>query len=233
MKNLLVYYNPEGKFTPVPPTNYEVLTNVQIDNSLELGWNKEDIVVAMNFPYEYGGVKAYVVGNGEYSVKDGNRSSKFPMIVKLFEEGVIEDDIYWFHDHDAFQLQPFTDIDMDVDILYTDHGWTTMFNAGSFFFKKSARDILERSTKVMYERGLNEQTAFFQVLQENPEMNKRCRKINISYNFTIYYHVKTYPKADKPLVVAHFQPQKPRHLALYTPLVPERLINLLGEHGIK
>jgi len=232
VKNLLVYYNQAEKFVPVKPTEYEVLTKVQIDNSLDLGWKKEDLMLAMNFPYEYSGVKAYVVGEGKYDVHDGNRSSKLPMILRLFEDGVIGDDTYWFHDHDAFQLQPFN-LDFDEDMLWTNHGWTSMWNAGSFFFKKSARDIFERTNEIMYSRHLNEQTAFIELLREDPSIEKRCRKINITYNFTIYYHVKTYPKVDKPLMVAHFQPQKPRHLALYTPLVPERFLRILEKYGIK
>ena len=216
------------------PTDYEALTKIQIDNSLNLGWRKEDIVFATNFPYEYSSVKSYVVGDGKYEVYDGNRSSKLPMICEMFRNGAIGDDVYWFHDHDAYQLQPFAEIDMEgVDILYTDHGWTSMWNAGSFFFKKGARDIFERSNEIMYGRHLNEQTAFMELLAENPEIEKRCRKINVTYNFTIYYHVKTYPTVDKPLMVAHFQAQKPRHLALYRPLVPERFLKLLNSHGIK
>ena len=234
MKNLLVYYNPEKRFTLVKPTDYEELTKIQVDNSFDLGWSKEDMVLVMNFPYEYAGVKACVVGDGRYDVQDGNRSSKFPMICRMFNDGIIEDDLYWFHDHDAFQLEPFGELDLEgVDFAYTDHGWTSMMNAGSLFFRKGARDIFERATEIMYERGLNEQTAFMETLEENPEMEKRCRKINITYNFTIYYHVKTYPKAHKPLKVAHFQPQKPRHLALYTPLVPEKFLKILNNHGLK
>lgn len=215
------------------PTNYEDLTKIQIDNSLALGWKEEDILLVMNFDFEYRGVKSHVL-DGNCEVKDGNRSSKLPMIVRLFEEGVIGDDVYWFHDHDAFQLQSFSDFDMgDADLAWTDHGWTSMWNAGSFFFKKSARDIFEKSNEIMYARGLNEQTAFIELLRENPEIEKRCKKINITYNFTIYYHVKTLPKADKPLRVAHFQAQKPRHLALYTPLVPGRFLELLEKYGLK
>jgi len=234
MKNLLIYYNPEGKFMPVrhSPTNYDELTKIQIDNSLDLGWKKEDIVIAMNFPYEYNGVKAHVVGEGKYDVFDGNRSSKLPMLCRLFDEGVIGDDVYWFHDHDAFQLEPFKDLE-DADILYTDHGWTSMWNAGSFFFKKSAKDIFDKSNKIMYDRNLNEQTAFTYLLREDPEVAGRCKKINISYNFGIYYHPTLHRIAIKPIKVAHFQPHKPRHLALYTSLVPERFLRILNKYGLK
>jgi hypothetical protein len=52
MKNLLIYISPEHKFLP----EYDKLVRIQIDNSLELGWKKEDIMLVTNFIFEYNGV---------------------------------------------------------------------------------------------------------------------------------------------------------------------------------
>ena len=49
MKQLLIYIGPTDKFDD----EHEVLTKIQIDNSLDLGWKKEDILLVTNFPYEY------------------------------------------------------------------------------------------------------------------------------------------------------------------------------------
>jgi hypothetical protein len=235
MKNLLIYYNPAKKFMPVrnSPTNYDELTRIQIDNALELGWKPEDLVLVMNFSFEYRGIKAFVVGEGKYDVFDGNRSSKLPVICQMFKDGLIVDDIYWFHDHDAFQLESFDGLDMTgYDILYTDHGWTSMWNAGSFFFNKKSGDIWDLSKDVMYKRNINEQTSLIQLMRENPAIEKRCKKINITYNYGIYYHPVITKLAQRPLRVVHFQPHKQRHLNLYTPLITERFINLLKKYGL-
>ena len=54
MKNLLIFISPAGGF----PKEHEELTKMQIDNSLELGWKPEDILLVTNFDYEYRGIKA-------------------------------------------------------------------------------------------------------------------------------------------------------------------------------
>ena len=37
------------------------LIKVQIDNSLECGWDPKDIIIATNFDFKYKGVKTYVL----------------------------------------------------------------------------------------------------------------------------------------------------------------------------
>ena len=137
MKNLLIFIGPEPKFS----REHEVLTRIQIDNSLELGWNPEDIILVTDFPYEYRGIKSYVV-KGDFKALDGNRSSKILVINQLFKDGMIND-LFWFHDHDAFQLGPMRDPDLgDCVAGFTDQGWSGVWNAGSFFFTPDAKKML-------------------------------------------------------------------------------------------
>ena len=137
MINLLIYINPiDKRFIG----EYVDLVRIQIDNSLELGWKPEDILLVLNFDYEYRGIKAVKVD--DYQVFDQNKSTKIPAINQLFKDGVIkEDKVYWFHDLDAFQLSPI-ELSLEKDAAFTDHGhFSKTWNAGSFFFKKSAEDI--------------------------------------------------------------------------------------------
>ena len=55
-----------------------------------------------NFPYEYRGVNAYLVGDDcFYSKNNFIRSTKIPVINQLFKDGVInEGEIYWFRDNE-------------------------------------------------------------------------------------------------------------------------------------
>ena len=118
MKNFLVYLNPSKQFNK----ENDELTKIQIDNSLDLGWKIEDILLVTNFDYEYRGVKALVVGDDCYYSKNNfYRSSKIPVINQLFKDGIInEGEIYWFRDNDAFQLEPLTEekIKLDMDGSY-------------------------------------------------------------------------------------------------------------------
>lgn len=52
MKNLLIYTNADKEFSEENKT----LVKIHIDNSLELGWDRKDILLYTNFPYEYNGV---------------------------------------------------------------------------------------------------------------------------------------------------------------------------------
>ncbi|KKR28424.1 MAG: hypothetical protein UT61_C0050G0008 [Candidatus Woesebacteria bacterium GW2011_GWA1_39_8] len=54
MKNLLIYINPPKCFGD----EEKITVQIQIDNSLELGWKREDIIFVTNFSYEYNSIKA-------------------------------------------------------------------------------------------------------------------------------------------------------------------------------
>lgn len=228
MKNLLIYFNPEKKFAP----EYEDLTKIQIDNSLSLGWKKEDIVLVTNFPYEYQDIKALVV-EGNYEMFDQNKSSKIPIINRMFADGLIEDDLYWFHDVDAFQLIPF-EISLEKDAGFTDHGdYSKTWNAGSFFFKKSARDIFETIWEYMKIRGKNEQDALTFMWENNIDgINNRFEFMGPAYNIGIY-RVEENLKIAGTAKVVHFHPHKKRHLDLFRDILPKRLLDIFNKYGIK
>ncbi len=230
MKNLLIYINPvDKKFS----REHEDLTKIQIDNSLQLGWKKEDILLVTNFDYEYQGIGSIVVGN--YTVFDQYRSTKIPAINELFRRGLIEDgQIYWFHDHDAFQLIPF-EVKLDKDAGFTTHGAynPVLWNAGSFFFKKSAEDIFLWIWKYMNLMGTNEQDTLTYMWKNNiNRINDKYQKMNITYNIGIYKIPENVNSSELPIKVAHFHPHKKRHLDLYRNMMPEKLMAIFNNYGI-
>lgn len=227
MKNLLIYVNPSKKFSE----EHETLTKIQIDNSLMLSWKPEDIKLVTNFTYEYRGIKSIIVD--DYEVFDQNRSTKIPAINQLFREGKIEEDIYWFHDHDAFQLEPF-EIKLNKDAGFTTHGaYSPVWNAGSFFFTKNSRDIFEDIWKYMQERGTNEQNALTFMWQKNiNNINLRYELLSPAFNLGIYKIPENLKIAGQPPKVAHFHPHKKRHLQLYLNILPQRLFSIFKEYNL-
>ena len=219
MKQLLIYIGPTDKFDD----EHEVLTKIQIDNSLELGWKPEDIILATNFPWEYRGIKSHVM-KGDYSALDGNRSSKIKVIHKLLMDRFIND-VIWFHDHDAFQLERFGA--PDADLAITDHGWSHAWNAGSFFFNQDSRHVFELILDKMGNET-NEQNALTAIYDDI-----KPKFLNITYNPNIYQLKQNIEKADKPLLVAHFHPHKPRHMNLFRPILPQRLLEIFASYGLK
>ncbi len=229
MKNLLIYINPSKQFSK----EHDDLTKIQVDNSLELGWDPKDIILVTNFPYEYRGVKSVIVD--DYEVFDQNRSTKIPAINELFKKGFFEDGIiYWFHDHDAFQLELF-DLALKTDSAFTTHGaYSHVWNAGSFFFKETAQDIFEDIWKYMTLRGTNEQNALTYMWQNNiNNINSRYTLLSPAYNLGIYKIEENLKIAGTKANVAHFHPHKRKHLALYRNILPERLTIIFNKYGIK
>ena len=90
MKNLFIYVNPNGF-----DEESGKLTKIQIDNSLELGWPIEDILLVTNFPYEHNGVNAYVVDIERSYCPFVATASKIKTVDYLFDIDFIGDDIYW------------------------------------------------------------------------------------------------------------------------------------------
>lgn len=244
MKNLLIWIHPTKWFDK----ESEILVKVQIDNSSELGWKKEDILLVTNFNYEYGGVKALVVGDESYC-DHSPISGKVSTIVNLFDRGLIGDELYWSHDFDAFQLEviPESEIALgETDMGVCPFARKPKFAGGSLFFKKSARDIFEKINEVMDEHKAVDENALTYATDKDAELKKRIKVMNISYNFLPYNVVSCYRMAVKPIRVAHFHPFGViRQLGgqngleffkgknkLNRPLITERLIKIFDTHGV-
>lgn len=233
MKHLIVFVDPAKKFN----REHEELTKIQIDNCLNLGYVPEDVILATNFPYEYRGVEATLVSDDCYYSKNNYyRSSKIPVINELFQTGmIVPGELYWFRDNDAFQLEPINEDSLRKEIgnnvmAITDHGWHKRWNAGSFFFTSDSANLFLEIRRIMDEKDFDEQFALEWMI--NNGQAPGCVKLNITWNFSIYYHVHTFRRARKPLMVAHFHPHKPRHLNLYKPLVPDRFKEILSNYGL-
>lgn len=252
MKNLLIYISPTGSFNN-PGLNIindaSLLIGVQIENSLALGWKPKDILLYTNFAYKYKKVKAKVLENVKY-VAQFPQISKINAIIKLFEKGLIKkNELYWFHDLDAFQLEPITESELELggfDMGLTDYGRMPRWSTGSIFIKKSSKDIFYRIRSVAYKEKTDEERALTKITDEEENMRNRIKKVNKSYNFTAFNLRGCYKIAIKPIRVAHFHPlAEIRDLGIiksldffkgenkiFTPLITERLVKIFKRHKI-
>jgi len=255
MKNLLIYISPTGSFDNPQPlfTNDAGLSvEIQIENSLELGWKAEDILLFTNFDFEYKGIKAKVLRNVEF-FKYAPAVSKFNAIVELFEKGLIEnDELYWCHDLDAFQLLPISRSELKLgtsDMALTGYAPNKWYIA-SMFFKKSAKDIFYRAKEIIYNRRkINEEMAVDELTDSDESIRKRIKKINITYNFVASSNKPWYKTAIRPIRVAHFHPSIVRVAYFNLPnedpsrikekaypdnlRLPNRLVKIFHHHGIE
>lgn len=211
MKNLMIYINPRKKFFD----EKRYLVKIQIDNSLDLGWKPEDIVLVTNFPYEYKGVTALVAPDDLY-VEHWEKSSKVSAIIWLIKKGYVKQgELWWFHDFDAFEAYKITEEELELGYAvagFTDYGYMRKWNTGSIFFKKDALKIFEWMRNALYRLQCDEERSLKYLTDKNYQyINNFYKRMNITYNFPGCLNGErkmsmTYPLANKPVKVLHFHP---------------------------
>ena len=243
MKSLLIYLSPSKSFNE----EHHILIKIQIDNSLRLGWKKNDILLFTNFDYEYNGVKAFQVGSDNY-FPPSPLSIKAIIVSYILEHGMIEkDELYWAHDFDAYQMETIVPSELGletVDAGFTTYGYSNKWSLGSFFFKERAKDIFKLLKETMYKYETDEERALVRLTNDNVEnINTRYKKLNITYNLGMRNVAFNYEQADKPLKVIHFHPWNKGGWVLQNfmygknemgiPLMTHELIEIFNHHGIK
>jgi len=131
---------------------------LQIENSLMMGWDKEDIIVITNFDFEHLGVRSHVV-------KDICRWSAFAnkMVVvnEMIRQGVINDN-FWLHDCDAYQLVPFIFPIECKDVGFARHAPGRIKpQGGSAFYRKSAFDIVGAVAEMIQTFKVQKEESFY------------------------------------------------------------------------
>jgi hypothetical protein len=263
MKNLMIYISPKKAFTGLDWGNEaDILARVQIDNSIRLGWVRDDIWLVTNFPYEYRGVKALEIGDDAWC-EHSPTASKINAIIALFERGLIEDnELYWFHDLDAFQLASIDEAEVGIgpsEIGVTDYGRSSLnrgrdkrWSTGTIFFRSGSLDIFKLLKVEMYRYKVNEEIMLLETLKKGKygHIRDRVRKLNITYNLATRRRLvgEAYAMAEKPLRVIHFHPFDRRPLyngednmsycvhgrnEMGHPLVTKGLAGILESHGIR
>ncbi len=240
MKNLLIYTGPTKKFGDEDA----ILAKIQIDNSLELGWKKEDIILATDFPYEYNGIKSLVIPNGLYYSFDKN-ANKVPVIAYLINQRIINSgEIYWCHDFDAYENDRISEAELGLtnyDLGLTHYFYKPEWQFSSFFFKTSAKDIFELLDKTIREKphlSRNNEKTLTKIINKNLINPARYKKLNVTYNVMKKCLETVYREAEKPLKVLHFRPSDALDLFMYgknrlkITLMNDRLIKIFNHNGI-
>lgn len=248
MKNVLIYVSPEKKFSAEDST----LVKIQLDNSFDLGWKKEDILLVTDFPYSYNGVTAQVITKDVYYPFDLN-ASKIPALLELFANGTINDgQLYWCHDLDAYENFKIEESELgleNVDVGFTHYFYKPQWMGSSFFFKKSSRDIFELLDSTIQKRryrGRNNEKNLTWLIDTGAIDMHRVKKMNVTYNIMKRCLRTVYREAQKPLKVLHFRPSNYDTLmpdtalnmfmygknSLRKPLMDDRLIAIFRHHGI-
>lgn len=249
MKLVLIYTGPNKKFDH----EHSILAKIQIDNSLDLGWKKEDILLATDFPFEYNGVRSLDVPNDIYYEFDKN-ANKSAVIIYLLTEGIIkQQEIYWCHDFDAYELNKIDEAELglsDFDMGLVHYLYKPEWSFSNIFFKESAKDILElldNTIRVRPWKSRNNEKTLTWLIRKGKIGINRYKKMDVTYNITKRCLETVYNQAQKPIKVLHFHPwdkdammnDTALNIFMYgknrikKPLMNERLIDIFHHHGVR
>ncbi len=238
MKNLLTFVSPDRDFND----EHKMLARIQIDNSLSLGWKRWNMMLVTNFPYEYKGVKSIVIGDENYC-DFHYPASKIYAIVNLFKEGFIEEDLYWYHDFDCYQLVPFAEEEPELesaDMGLTNYGRMPRLCSASMFFKNTAADLFERLKEEVDRTKKDEEMGIARMIHADDTLSERVRLLNITWAFHKFNLRSCIKIVDKPIRTTHFHATPDKYdffvrgnNKLNMPLIPERLVNIFHQHGFK
>lgn len=249
MKNLLIYINQDKKFDK----KSELLARIQIDNSLDLGWKKEDLIIATNFSYKYNGITSLLVPDNLYYEFDKN-ASKLPVMLHLIDQGIIDkENLFWCHDLDAYENTKIAESKLGLenyDLGLTHYFYKPEWQFGSLFFRRNVRDIFELLDSTIRKRphsSRNNEKALTKLIAQGAIDNKRFKKLNVTYNIMKRCLATIYKEAEKPLKVLHFSPwdydammpDTALNMFMYgknrlkIPLMSDRLIKIFAHHGVK
>lgn len=226
MKNLLIYINPKNGFD----REYRRVVPIQIDNTLKY-FDKKDIILATNFPYEHNEIKAIVVPDDLYcDVHD--KASKINVIIHLLEENIINE-LTWFHDIDAFQIGKLN-LKLDKEIGFTDYGYSPKWNTGSIFFEPSSLEVFYWIRYAVYKYETDEERALMKLTDSNfKNINSRYERLNVTYNFGTRRFKEKFVVAHKPIKVLHFHPHRAHHVKGLQSVIPPYLIKMFHEYPIE
>jgi hypothetical protein len=178
----------------------ETLVKAQIDNSLELGWKVDDIILLANFDLEFRGVKTIRTDLNKKCLT----GSKIFGMKYLFDNDMVGDEVIWSHDLDAwqnvwFEAPPIKDAGITC---YSN----SKYNGGSIFWKKEARDIVEKVISEIESNKENKEEPTINKVLKSEEYKYRVTPVNRTFNVGCSGYVKRWLDSIKPLRVCHFHP---------------------------
>jgi len=174
------------------------MAQAQIENSLEVGWQVEDICLITNFDFEHHGVKAMKTNLNQHC----STGSKMFGIRWLIKQNL--DSVYWAHDLDCWQGVWF-DVPDFKDVGIAEYS-QPKFNGGSVFWRPEADDIIEHVADILIDqKAAKEEPTLNKVLKSDP-FKERVTVLNSTYNLGCSGFVKRYNRANKPICVSHFHP---------------------------
>lgn len=185
----------KGRYSP---ENIERLLKAQIENSIQVGWEIEDIIVIANFDFEFLGVKTKKTTLNKHCFTGSKMFG-----IKEYYETSNDRGLVWSHDLDVWQNVWFDPPSIkDVGIATYS---SLRLNGGSVFWNGSARDIIDAIVSEI-NKGVNKEEPVINKLLGIEEYKNRVTVVNNTYNVGCSGFFPRYLWAEKPVRVVHLNP---------------------------
>jgi hypothetical protein len=201
MKNIIVANHNPSKSNSAKSYNLDHLKKnviVQIENSLQLGWDKKDLWIITNFPFIYNHIGAIQLNLNTNCLT----GSKIFAMRELFRLNAIDSPV-WIHDLDAWQNENFSFPKIKHAGLaeYS----KPKFNGGSMFYTPEAKDIIEDIANTLERDKQKREEPTLDALMRS-RYKDRTTIVNPTYNVGCSGFTKRFDRAEKPIKVIHMHP---------------------------
>ena len=238
MKNLMLYVAEEGD-TGIARARREM--DIQVENSLDLGWLPGEILLYTNFPYSRSGIDAIRV-NPPRRPPHARTTAYFKIYCILDAlDRALPSERFWYHDLDAYQLVPFEEWPTRRDMAFCLYCTRDRLKAqgGSMFFTGASRPVFDRVFDLLAKHNYRTDELALTDLMGVREFLDRFDVLDYSYNLGDTDFALRYQLALTPIKVVHFHIDRPSHLgkffghsALGVEPLTERFKLLLARHGV-
>jgi len=209
----------------------------QIDNSLRLNWKPSDIVLGLNFDFEYNGIKSIPLQDVcEFNVF----CNKWYGMRELVKKGILDDE-FWFHDLDSWQINEFEFPFFIGGIAGCTYVFTPEWNTSSVYVSKEGEEVLD----IIYNTIIDNQNSQVNSDEEYIVFLRRSKYKDLFSTLSNEFNVgKTkfefrYNNANLPVYVCGFKSHEEDDCKVFegynelkVNLVDTELIKIFKEHNI-
>ena len=235
MKNVLIYNKLENK-KKYEDNVLDRYIKAQIHNSLDLGWDKEDIILATNFDFEHMGIKNVQLNN---VFKPNGYMNKWFGMGELMD-GVLKGEDFWFHDQDNWPTMKFDFPEFEGHVGGCEYIGTIEWNTASIFVKKDGKstiDYITQSAEMNEEywklpQNVNDET-LMSAIRHYGEINSFMSSLNTEYNVGCTHFDKRYAFANKPVKVFGFKPDIEKDYSIMEDYIDDRLKDIFKLYKLR
>jgi hypothetical protein len=214
LKNLMLYVveNPAAELASVRRN-----LDLQVANTLELGWDPRDVILYTNFPYAKDGIAAIPVSPPPRPPKARATAYYKTFCIVDALARMVDDELVWYHDVDTYQLIPFVGAPTSRTVAFCLYCTRErlLIQGGSMFFNHVARPLFEQALDLLVNhRYRTDELAITDLISRREHLD-RFEVLDYSYNLGHTDFAMRYQLALKPIKAVHFHVERSYHREVF------------------